>query len=158
MSIRHFVRHIALLVLAALVFVSCSASTPSLAMPGIPYAWQVPENLLKRLAAEPLTETDGEFAASIFEAGGTSAATVTYAPITGAAPSILMSVFWFPAADFDRAQNPNEPPRFGVEVLRTNGQVLAVAGPTDAMYDGEDGAAITTLYKLMYDPNNWHST
>lgn len=126
-------------------------------MPGIPYAWQVPEDLVARLAAEPLTDSDGEFAATIFEAGGTSAATVTYAPLTGDAPSILMTVFWFPAAEFDRTQNPNEPPRFGVEVLRTNGQVLAVAGPTDAIYDGEDGAAISTLYEMMYRPATWQS-
>lgn len=138
-----------------LLVAGCNASPAALELPGIPMQWAVPDDLLPRLAAAPLTRQDGEFAASIYDAGGTSAVTVTYQPITGAAPSILMTVFWFPTAAFDAAQNPNEPPRFGTKVLERDGQVLAVAGPTDAMFDGEDGNAITRLYELMYNPNSW---
>lgn len=126
-----------------------------LAMPDIPLSWKVPSELIDRLSAEPLTRDDGEFAASIFEAGGTAAVTVKYAPLTGADASILMTVFWFPADAFERAQNPNEPPLFGIKVVEQDGYVLSVAGPSDAMYDGEDGRAITTLYELMHDASSW---
>ena len=156
MHIHAGIRKFAGVLTAAFVIVACATqASPALEMPGIPYTLQVPEDLVPRLAATPLTADDGEFASSIFEAGGTSAVTVTYAPTTGAEPSILMTVFWFPTAAFEAAQNPNEPPLFGTKVLERDGQVLSVAGPNDMMYDGKDGEAISSLYELMYDAANW---
>lgn len=150
------IRKFAGILIAAFALVACAAqASPALEMPGIPYTLQVPDELVPRLAATPLTADDGEFASSIFEAGGTSAVTVTYAPTTGADPSILMTVFWFPSAAFEAAQNPNEPPLFGTKVLERDGQVLAVAGPHDMMYEDEDGEAISTLNGLIYDAANW---
>ena len=155
-------RKLALLAVALLLAACGSASNGSsgsggtrVGMPDIPLSWQVPAELRERLSAEPLTRDDGEFAASFFESGGIAAVTVKYAPLTGGEPSILMTVFWFPMDAFERAQNPNEPPLFGTKVVERDGYVLSVAGPTDAMYDGEDGRAITTLYELMYNPNSW---
>ena len=133
-------------------------STAAIEMPAIPMVWQVPKALAPRLSITPLTESDGEFAASIFAAGGTSAATVRYAPLTGAESSILMTVFWFPKEAFVAAQNPDEPPLFGQAVVETDGYVLAVAGPSDAMYEGEDGVAVTTLYDVMYDASHWSTS
>ena len=151
------VRRLLAALVSALMLAGCTSAPSALELPDIPMQWAVPTDLLPRLAATPLTRQDGEFAASIYDAGGTSAVTVTYKPTTGAAPSILMTVFWFPTAAFEAAQNPNEPPRFGTKVVERDGQVLAVAGPTDAMFDGEDGKAITRLYELMYNPSSWHA-
>ena len=71
--------------------------------------------------------------------------------------AILMSVYFFPADKFDAAQNPNEPPSFGREVIRKDGKVLSVAGPQDIIFepDTEDSRNVIASNDLIYDPGNY---
>jgi hypothetical protein len=64
-----------------------------------------------------------------------------------------------PELVFDGAANPNEPPLYGTQVARTDGNVLSVAGPQDSMFDSEseDGINIGLLYEALYDPESYMS-
>ena len=123
----------------------------ALSLQGIPYLWSVPQSLQNQLKAEFLSSSKDDFARSIYDADG-RATTVYFQPFGSESnPSILATFFWFPEKAFEANINPNEPPKFGTEVLRRDGYVFAVAGPTDAMYsDEKNAAAIDFLYKSMY--------
>lgn len=81
---------------------------------------------------------------------------VYYQPAEGSR-AILMSVYYFPAEKFDAAQNPNEPPSFGREVIRKDGKILSVAGPQDIIFepDTEDSRNVIASNDLIYDPENY---
>ena len=121
------------------------------------YEFCVDPELLKQLTGEEMQASDGDFQKEVFDFGAISASTIYYTDLTKKQEHILLSVFLFPAEKFDAAANPNEPPRFGQEVIRTDGKVLSVAGPTDAMFEpsSQDGMNITALYELMYDAKSW---
>ena len=93
---------------------------------------------------------NNDFAKSATEAGAKAQALIYYTPSTGS-KVIFMAVYLFPAKKFDRLKNPNEPPAFGQEVLRRNGDVLSVAGPNDSIFDPKtiDGKNIAALYKTI---------
>lgn len=141
---------------AALVLAGCSLSmTGMVDLDPIPYSFHPPSGLETKLTVEPMT---GEWADQVYAAGVTSALTVTYTPETGE-PVILMSVYFMPESVFDEAVNPNEPPLYGSEVARADGNVLSVAGPQDSMFDSEseDGINIGLLYEALYDPESYMS-
>ena len=121
------------------------------------YQFCVDLALLGQLTVEEMKESDGEFQKTVFDSGAISASTVYYTDLTAKQKHILMSVFLFPAAKFDAAANPNEPPMFGQEVIRKDESVFSVAGPQDSMFDPEtkDGQNINTLYTAMYNPQSW---
>jgi hypothetical protein len=139
---------------AALLLAGCSLSmTGMVDLDPIPYSFHPPSGLETKLTVEPMT---GEWADEAFAAGVTKAATVSYTPETGE-PVILMSVYFMPESVFDEAVNPNEPPLYGSEVARADGNVLSVAGPQDSMFDPEsqDGINIGLLYEALYDPESY---
>ena len=139
---------------AAVVLAGCSLSmTGMVDLDPVPYSFHPPMGFESKLIVEPMT---GEWADEVFAAGVTSAATVTYTPEEGD-PAILMGVYFMPESVFDGAVNPNEPPLYGSEVARADGNVLSVAGPQDAMYDSEseDGKNISLLYEALYDPESY---
>jgi hypothetical protein len=141
---------------AALVLAGCSLSmTGMVDLDPVPYSFHPPKGLETKLTVEPMT---GEWAEEVFAAGVTKAVTVSYTPETGE-PVILMSVYFMPESVFDGAANPNEPPLYGTQVARADGNVLAVAGPQDSMFDSEstDGINIGLLYEALYDPENYMS-
>jgi hypothetical protein len=141
---------------AALVLAGCSLSmTGMVDLDPVPYSFHPPSGLDSKLTVEPMT---GEWADEVFAAGVTKAATVTYTP-EGGDPVILMGVYFMPESVFDAAANPNEPPLYGSEVARADGNVLAVAGPQDSMFDSEseDGKNIGLLYEALYDPESYMS-
>ncbi len=141
---------------AALVLAGCSLSmTGMVDLDPVPYSFHPPSGLDSKLTVEPMT---GEWADEVFAAGVTNAATVTYTPEEGD-PVILMGVYFMPESVFDAAANPNEPPLYGSEVARADGNVLAVAGPQDSMFDSEseDGKNIGLLYEALYDPESYMS-
>jgi hypothetical protein len=141
---------------AALVLAGCSLSmTGMVDLDPVPYSFHPPSGLDSKLTVEPMT---GEWADEVFAAGVTKAATVTYTPEEGD-PVILMGVYFMPESVFDAAANPNEPPLYGSEVARADGNVLAVAGPQDSMFDSEseDGKNIGLLYEALYDPESYMS-
>ena len=141
---------------AALVLAGCSLSmTGMVDLDPVPYSFHPPSGMETKLSVEPMT---GEWAVEVFAAGVTMAAAVSYTPETGE-PVILMSVYFMPESVFDEAVNPNEPPLYGSEVARADGNVLSVAGPQDSMFDSEsqDGINIGLLYEALYDPESYMS-
>ena len=141
---------------AAALLAGCSLSmTGMVDLDPVPYSFHPPSGLETKLSVEPMT---GEWADEAFAAGVTSAVTVTYTPDEGE-PTILMGVYFMPESVFDGAVNPNEPPLYGSEVARADGNVLAVAGPQDSFYDpdSEDGKNIGLLYDALYDPESYMS-
>lgn len=142
--------------LAPLVLAGCSLSmTGMVDLDPVPYSFHPPSGLEAKLSVEPMT---GEWADQAYAAGVNSAATVTYTPDEGQS-TILMGVYYMPESVFDGAANPNEPPLYGSEVARADGNVLAVAGPQDSIYDpdSEDGKNIGLLYEALYDPESYMS-
>jgi hypothetical protein len=139
---------------AALSLASCSLSmTGMVDLDPVPYSFHPPMGLESKLSVEPMT---GDWADEAFAAGVTSAVTVTYTPDEGE-PMVLMSVYFMPESVFDESANPNEPPLYGMQVARADGNVLAVVGPQDSMFDSEseDGQKIGLLYEALYDPESY---
>ena len=117
----------------------------------------VTPELLAQLTSEEIKAEDGIFQADVFKYGAISATTIYYTDLTVKEKVILLTVFLFPEDKFDAAANPNEPPMFGQEVIREDGNVLSVAGPQDSMFDPamQDGKNITALYEAMYKTETW---
>jgi hypothetical protein len=115
----------------------------------------VPPEILPRLQTGPI---DGAFGQQVADAGATASTTVYYRPEQGERV-IFMTVYWFPADQFDALQSPDQPPLFGFEVLRTDGHVLSVAGPLDAIFapDTPDGRNLTALYGLINLPQTYRA-
>jgi hypothetical protein len=145
----------AILIIIAIPIGACKAnqSNISLNLDPIPYEFLATENLIERLEVEELTT--GDWAADLRSRNG-EGVLVMYRPSAGE-PSILMGVYIFPEKEFDAAQNPNEPPPFGSEVIRDKGKVLAIAGPHDTIFDPatDDGKNIIALNELIYLPESY---
>ena len=140
----------------AVVLAGCSLSMTGMTdLDPVPYSFHPPSGLETKLTVESMT---GEWADQAFAAGVTSAVTVTYTPDEGEL-AILMGVYFMPESVFDGAVNPDEPPLYGSEVAREDGNVLSVAGPQDSIYDPEsqDGINIGLLYEAIYDPESYMS-
>jgi hypothetical protein len=142
--------------IAAAVLAGCSLTQAGMVdLDPVPYSFHPPSGLESKLSVESMT---GQWADEAYASGVTSAVTVTYTPDEGDS-SILMGVYFMPESVFDGAVNPNEPPLYGSEVARADGNVLAVAGPQDSIYDpeSEDGKNIGLLYEALYDPESYMS-
>lgn len=142
--------------IVAAVLAGCSFTTAGMVdLAPVPYSFHPSNGLGSKLSVEPMT---GTWADEVLAAGVTSAITVTYTPEEGE-PTILMGAYFMPESVFDAAANPNEPPVYGIEVARADGNVLAVAGPQDSIYDSEsqDGKNIGLLYDALYDPESYMS-
>ena len=131
---------ISLLGIAALLgsTLPAHAGPENLSLSPVPYALTLPQDIISHLSAG---EAAGPFAAEVKQAGATASTLVYYQPAQGAR-TILMSVYYFPAARYDAAHKPDEPPRFGQEVIRKDGMVAPVTAldvlvgrPTEAKED-----------------------
>jgi len=122
----------------------------------IPFSMQIPAGILPRLSTGPV---EGPFGEQVRQAGAAGATTVYYDPLEQGDKTIFMTAYWFPAEKFDALRSPNEPPRFGIEVLRNKGYVLSAAGPTDAMFapDTPDGQNLAALHGVIYLPETYRS-
>jgi len=141
---------------AALMMVTGTASlagTTSVSLAPVPYEIKLPDEIAGKLSVEAIS---GTWAEEVKKWGADAASLVYYQPAEGSR-SILMSVYYFPAEKFDAAQNPNEPPSFGREVIRKDGKVLSVAGPQDTIFDADtvDGKNVVASNSLIYDPENY---
>jgi hypothetical protein len=133
-----------------------SADSASLRLAPVPYALKLPADIVARLTTTPLT---GPFAEESARAGAVASTAILYEPQSGNR-TILMSVYYFPEASFDAAQNPDEPPPFGQAVIREGGMVLSVAGPQDTIFEPEtqDGKNVVAASMLIYEPASYAST
>lgn len=146
-------KRLLLVVLASTLILSgCSSSNSklivNLPLDPLPYFMKVDAQLVSHLTVETPTN---DFAKSATRAGAKAEALILYTP-TNAPKVIFMSVYLFSAKAFDRLKNPSEPPAYGQEVIRRNGDVLSVAGPSDSIFDPKsaDGKNISALYETIY--------
>lgn len=144
-------------VMASFALAACSSQqTGSLSLAPLPFAMEVPVGIAPRLTTGPV---EGPFGDRVREAGALAATTVYYNPVGQRERVIFMTAYWFPAEKFDALRSPDEPPRFGIEILRNDGYVLSAAGPTDAMFapDTPDGQNLTALHGVIYLPQTYRS-
>jgi hypothetical protein len=142
---------------ASLALGACvSHKSADISLTPVPYAMRVPKEIAPRLSTGPI---EGPFRREVETAGARAATTVYYNPKDQTLPrSIFLTAYFFPASKFDAAQNPNEPPRFGMEVLRADGMVLSIAGPHDTIYDPAtpSGRDVMRLNKEISKPQTFH--
>jgi hypothetical protein len=122
----------------------------------VPFAMKVPPALAPRLQTGPV---DGPFGQEVERAGAHASVTLYYRPVEQGEKVIFLTAYWFPADKFDALQSPDQPPLFGTEVLRQDGNVLSVAGPVDAIFapDTPDGRNLTALYGVIYLPETYRA-
>ena len=149
-------RYLLLLAAAALVAGCTPQPSAELDLAPVPYAMGVPPEILPRLTTGPI---EGPFGGEVSEAGATAATTVYYQPGEGERV-IFMTAYWFPAEKFDALQSSDQPPLFGLEVLRAGNHILSVAGPKDAIFapDTPDGRNLLALYGLINLPSSYRAT
>jgi hypothetical protein len=140
------------------VQVGCSrvpAELAEVSLVPVPYALRVPAPLASFLSTGPV---EGPFGEQVMKDGAQAATTLYYQPI-GGARTIFMTAYYFPEDKFDAWQNPEEPPLYGFEVIRTGGHVLSVAGPQDTIFapDSPDGRNLETLYGLINLPETYRA-
>jgi len=147
------IRFLAAAVLMMVTGTTTLAGTRSVSLAPVPYEIKLPEEIAGKLSVEAIS---GTWAEEVKKWGADAASLVYYQPAQGPR-AILMSVYYFPAEKFDAAQNPNEPPSFGREVIRKDGKVLSVAGPQDTIFDADtiDAKNVVASNALIYEPENY---
>lgn len=141
-----------------LALTGCSANSHLFKLPlnPVPYSFKVDPSIVTHLSVRIST---GNFAKAATKDGAKAQAIVYYTPTSGK-EVIFMSVYLFPQAIFDRLKNPNQPPSYGQEVIRRNGEVLSIAGPSDSIFDPKsaDGKNVTALYATIYKTSAYSPT
>lgn len=129
------------------------AGDGALSLAPVPYELTLPQEISSHLSTG---EATGPFAEEVKQAGAAASTLVYYQP-DGAEKTILMAVYYFPADRFDAVQRPDEPPRFGQEVIRKDGMVLSIAGPHDTIYepDTADGRNVIKASELISSPESY---
>jgi hypothetical protein len=144
--------------LAAIVLLAACSPQPDAAvsLSPVPFAMNVPPALAPRLETGPV---EGPFGQEVERAGALASTTLYYRPVEQGEKVIFLTAYWFPADKFDALLSPDQPPLFGTEVLRQDGNVLSVAGPVDAIFapDTPDGRNLTALYGVIYLPETYRA-
>jgi hypothetical protein len=151
---------IAVLSLALSGCANSSQEMVSISLAPAPYSIQVPSEIAKHLSVEDMAlDASSEFAEQVRAAGAIAQVWINYTADDGSVHGFA-GVYYFGKADFDKAQNPNEPPLYGSKVIEQNEMVLAIAGPQDSILDPEsqDGKNSMALYELIYDPKSFKSS
>jgi len=146
-----------------LLLTSCSNDSPAMvkvSLAPVPYSIEVPAEIAKHLSIENMvTSTPNEFTNQAQEAGAIAQVYINYKAADGTMHGFA-GVYYFKKVDFEKAQNPDEPPVYGSKVVEENSMVVAIAGPQDSIFDpnSQDGKNSATLYTLVYDPNSFKSS
>jgi hypothetical protein len=149
--------------LLLLTLSSCANKSPDLveiSLAPIPYVFEVPSDIAKRLTIENMElGTSSDFTKQAKQAGAIAQMYINYTADDGSVHGFA-GVYYFKKADFETAQNPNEPPVYGSKVVEENEMVLAIAGPQDSIFDptSQDGKNSMALYTLVYDPKSFKSS
>ena len=147
----------------ALALSSCANKSPELveiSLAPIPYVFEVPSDIAKRLTIENMElGTSSDFTKQAKQAGAIAQMYINYTADDGSVHGFA-GVYYFKKADFETAQNPNEPPIYGSKVVGENEMVLAIAGPQDSIFEPttQDGKNVSALYTLVYDPKSFKSS
>jgi hypothetical protein len=154
---------LSLITALALALSGCTNSSPemvSISLAPVPYSIQVPSEIAKHLSVEDMAlDTSSEFSGQARLAGAVAQVMINYTTDGGTVYGFA-GVYYFGKADFEKTQNPNEPPLYGSKVIEENEMVLAIAGPQDSIFDPEsqDGKNSMALYELIYDPKSFKSS
>lgn len=142
-----------LALLAFFLLPAAAESTTSVPLSPVPFALNVPKAMAEHLSTAP---PSGPFAEEAVQAGATASTLLMYQPEAGQ-KTILLAAYWFPEAEFDAAQKPDEPPPFGKAVIREGGMVLSIAGPQDTIFEPEtpDGQNVIASQSIIYEPGNY---
>ena len=142
---------------------SCSSNSQDMVKINLapaPYTIQVPSEIAKLLTIENMaTDTANEFSAQAKAAAAIAQVRINFIADDGSIHGFA-GVYYFAKADFEKAQNPNEPPLYGSKVVEENSMVLAIAGPQDSIFEPatQDGKNSMALYTLIYDPQTYKSS
>jgi hypothetical protein len=154
---------VALISSLLLVLTSCSSNSQEMikiSLAPAPYSIQVPSEIAKHLSVENMAaDTLNEFSAQAKVAGAIAQVRINYTADDGSIHGFA-GVYYFAKADFEKAQNPNEPPLYGSKVVEENSLVLSIAGPQDSIFESstQDGKNSMALYTLIYDPQTYKSS
>ena len=151
---------IPVIVLALSSCANNSADLVEISLAPIPYVLEVPSDIAKHLTIENMeSETSSDFTVQAKQAGAIAQMYINYRADDGSIHGFA-GVYFFKKADFEKAQNPNEPPVYGSKVVEENEMVLAIAGPQDSIFDPatQDGKNSMALYTLIYDPKSIKSS
>ena len=148
----------------ALALSSCannSADLVQISLAPIPYVFEVPSDIAKRLTIENMelevgNDFNSQFTQQAKQAGAIAQMYINYTADDGSVHGFA-GVYYFKKADFETAQNPHEPPIYGSKVVGENEMVLAIAGPQDSIFEPttQDGKNVSALYTLVYDPKSF---
>jgi hypothetical protein len=126
----------------------------------VPYSIEVPAEIAKRLSIENMiTSTPSEFTNQAQEAGAIAQVYINYKADDGTMQGFA-GVYYFKKADYERAQNPNEPPVYGSKVVEEESMVVLIQGPQESMFERntQDDKNSAALYTLIYDPKSFKSS
>ena len=125
----------------------------------VPYSIEVPAEIAKHLSIENMvTSAPSEFTNQAREAGAIAQVYINYKAADGTMHGFA-GVYYFKKADFEKAQNPNEPPVYGSKVVEENSMVVLIQGPQESMFDrnSQDDKNSAALYTIVYDPKSFKS-
>jgi hypothetical protein len=152
------------LIPALLLFLtSCSndsQATVKVNLAPVPYSIEVPAEIAKHLSIENMvSSTPSEFTNQAREAGAIAQVYINYKAADGTMHGFA-GVYYFKKADYEKAQNPNEPPLYGSKVVEENSMVVLIQGPQESMFDrnSQDDKNSAALYTLVYDPKSFKSS
>jgi hypothetical protein len=137
-----------------------SVETVEISLAPIPYVLEVPADIAKHLTIENMElGTSSDFTKQAKQAGAIAQLWINYRADDGSAHGFA-GVYYFNKTDFEKAQNPNEPPIYGSRVVAENEMVVAIAGPQDSIFDPatQDGKNVSALYTLIYDQKSFKSS
>ena len=146
-----------------LLLTSCADSSTRLvdvSLAPTPYSITVPSDIAKRLIIEDMEiDSVNEFSVQARAAGAIAQVYINYKADDGTLHGFA-GVYYFAKVDFEKAQNPDEPPLYGSKVVEANGMVLAIAGPQDSIFEpsSQDGKNSMALYDLIYDAKSFKSS
>ena len=126
----------------------------------VPYSIEVPAEIAKHLSIENMvTSTPNEFTNQAQEAGAIAQVYINYKAADGTMHGFA-GVYYFKKADFEKVQNPNEPPVYGSKVVEENSMVVLIQGPQESMFEpnSQDDKNSAALYTLIYDPKSFKSS
>jgi len=146
-----------------LLLTSCSNDSPAMvkvSLAPVPYSIEVPAEIAKHLSIENMvTSTPNEFTNQAQEAGAIAQVYINYKAADGTMHGFA-GVYYFKKADFEKAQNPDEPPVYGSKVVEENSMVVVIQGPQESIFDrnSQDDKNSAALYTLVYDPKSFKSS
>jgi hypothetical protein len=126
----------------------------------VPYSIEVPAEIAKHLSIENMvTSAPSEFTNQAQEAGAIAQVYINYKAADGTMHGFA-GVYYFKKTDYEKAQNPNEPPVYGSKVVEENSMVVLIQGPQESMFEqnSQDDKNSAALYTLIYDPKSLKSS